>query len=86
MDGDFRGATAGRTERTARMGAAETGAATWSGRAPCAAPPAVGGAGHSLPAHDVRALTRGGTQAVLMLDGTAYSLRITRAGKLILTK
>jgi hemin uptake protein HemP len=29
---------------------------------------------------------RNGTQAVLMLDGIAYSLRITRAGKLILTK
>ncbi|WP_233488853.1 hemin uptake protein HemP [Rhodovulum sp. 12E13] len=39
-----------------------------------------------MPAHDVRQLMRNGTQAVLMLDGTAYSLRITRAGKLILTK
>ncbi|MEE4121137.1 MAG: hemin uptake protein HemP [Paracoccaceae bacterium] len=39
-----------------------------------------------MPGHDVRHLMRGGTQAVLMLDGVAYSLRITRAGKLILTK
>jgi hemin uptake protein HemP len=39
-----------------------------------------------MPAHDVRALMTGGTQAQLLLDGVAYTLRITRAGKLILTK
>lgn len=97
MDGDFRGAPArrdDRTERSARRG----GPGWYDGRggarrtpdepsAPhAAAPPPVGGAARALPAHDVRQLMRGGTQAVLMLDGVAYSLRITRAGKLILTK
>lgn len=38
------------------------------------------------PAHDARVLTGGGASAVIVLDGTAYVLRITRAGKLILTK
>lgn len=38
------------------------------------------------PEHDARALTDGGTEARITLDGTAYVLRITRAGKLILTK
>ncbi|MEL6207390.1 MAG: hemin uptake protein HemP [Pseudomonadota bacterium] len=39
-----------------------------------------------MPAHDVRALMEGGTTALMVLDGVAYTLRITRAGKLILTK
>ena len=39
-----------------------------------------------LPLHDARNLTQGGIQAVIELDGTSYFLRITRAGKLILTK
>ncbi|MEX0301420.1 MAG: hemin uptake protein HemP, partial [Leisingera sp.] len=30
--------------------------------------------------------TRGGVQARILLNGQIYSLRITRAGKLILTK
>jgi hemin uptake protein HemP len=34
----------------------------------------------------VRNLTRSGDQAHLVLDGQIYTLRITRAGKLILTK
>ena len=38
------------------------------------------------PAHDARALTEGGTQARIVLDGQVYTLRITRQGKLILTK
>lgn len=38
------------------------------------------------PSHDVRDLTQGGGEARLLLDGTAYLLRITRQGKLILTK
>lgn len=42
--------------------------------------------GESLPRHDVRALMRGGNRAEMVLDGTVYTLRITRAGKLILTK
>ena len=38
------------------------------------------------PVHDVYTLTRGGTLAQICLDGKTYQLRITRAGKLILTK
>lgn len=42
-----------------------------------------------LPAEkivDARALTEGGSTAQITLDGKVYTLRITRAGKLILTK
>lgn len=39
-----------------------------------------------FPLHDARVLTRGGVQARIVLDGQVYALRITRAGKLILTK
>ncbi|WP_187430788.1 hypothetical protein ROLI_020090 [Roseobacter fucihabitans] len=39
-----------------------------------------------LPAYDVRHIVQGGDQARLILDGQTYLLRITRAGKLILTK
>ena len=39
-----------------------------------------------FPLHDARVLTRGGVQARILLDGQVYALRITRAGKLILTK
>lgn len=38
------------------------------------------------PEHDARGLTCGGAEARIVLDGTAYVLRITRLGKLILTK
>ncbi|MFO7854152.1 MAG: hemin uptake protein HemP [Paracoccaceae bacterium] len=38
------------------------------------------------PEHDARSLTRGGLEARIVLDGVAYVLRITRQGKLILTK
>lgn len=38
------------------------------------------------PLHDARVLTQGGVQARIELDGQVYALRITRAGKLILTK
>ncbi len=41
---------------------------------------------NDLPLHSARALTQGGTQAQIELDGKVYDLRITRAGKLILTK
>ncbi|WP_374641722.1 hemin uptake protein HemP [Tabrizicola sp.] len=40
----------------------------------------------ATPAHDARALTEGGSLARIVLDGQVYSLRITKAGKLILTK
>lgn len=49
--------------------------------APQAAPDPV-----APPVHDARDLTDGAQTACIMLDGMAYTLRITRAGKLILTK
>lgn len=39
-----------------------------------------------LPQHDAADLTRGGNQALIILNDQVYQLRITRAGKLILTK
>lgn len=36
--------------------------------------------------HDARDLVREGATARILLDGEAYTLRITRSGKLILTK
>jgi hemin uptake protein HemP len=39
-----------------------------------------------VPQHDALRLTEGGTQAQIVLNGQIYCLRITRAGKLILTK
>ena len=38
------------------------------------------------PLHDARLLTEGGNEAEIRLDGVRYVLRITRQGKLILTK
>jgi hemin uptake protein HemP len=38
------------------------------------------------PTHDARELTAGGAEAEIRLDGVRYVLRITRQGKLILTK
>jgi hemin uptake protein HemP len=38
------------------------------------------------PCHDARRLTGAQGTATILLDGQAYVLRITRAGKLILTK
>jgi len=40
----------------------------------------------SLPVHDAQVLTGGGSTANILLNGQIYTLRITRAGKLILTK
>lgn len=39
-----------------------------------------------VPVHDATALTDGGNQALIALGDQLYNLRITRAGKLILTK
>ncbi len=39
-----------------------------------------------LPLHDATELTEGGDQANIRLSEKIYTLRITRAGKLILTK
>jgi hemin uptake protein HemP len=40
----------------------------------------------SLPVYDARRLTDGAGTAMIVLDDKTYTLRITRAGKLILTK
>ncbi|WP_415919286.1 hemin uptake protein HemP [Tateyamaria sp. SN6-1] len=39
-----------------------------------------------IDTYDARDLIKDGTQASIILDGQVYFLRITRAGKLILTK
>jgi len=39
-----------------------------------------------LPTYDAKDLTRDGVQAQILLGNQTYFLRITRAGKLILTK
>ena len=39
-----------------------------------------------FPTHAAEDLTQGGDQAHIVLGGQTYTLRITRAGKLILTK
>lgn len=44
------------------------------------------GEGAAMPVHDARVLTGGGQLAGIVLDDQLYTLRITRAGKLILTK
>lgn len=40
----------------------------------------------SLPLHDAQDLTEGGQQAQILLHDQIYTLRITRQGKLLLTK
>lgn len=40
----------------------------------------------AIPLHDATELTSGGVEARIMLHGQVYTLRITRQGKLILTK
>ena len=39
-----------------------------------------------LPVYDAEALTQGEGRALIVLNGQTYVLRITRQGKLILTK
>lgn len=41
---------------------------------------------HEVPVHDARSLTGADGLAQIVLDEQVYSLRITRAGRLILTK
>lgn len=43
-------------------------------------------AADATPCHDALSLTDGGNLARIVLNDQVYSLRITRAGKLILTK
>jgi hemin uptake protein HemP len=40
----------------------------------------------AVPLHDATQLTQGGREARILLNGMVYCLRITRQGKLILTK
>ena len=40
----------------------------------------------TLPTYEAKALTEGGDLAQIVLDDQTYILRVTRAGKLILTK
>ena len=40
----------------------------------------------ALPVYEATDLTKGGDLAKIKLEGQLYTLRITRAGKLILTK
>lgn len=49
-------------------------------------PLAVADSAPQVPCFDARELTGQGTTAHLSLDGVLYVLRITRQGKLILTK
>ncbi|WP_300548730.1 hemin uptake protein HemP [Roseovarius sp.] len=39
-----------------------------------------------IPSYDAETLTEGGAMAQIVLNEQTYNLRITRAGKLILTK
>lgn len=49
-------------------------------------PAATTAAATALPVHSALALTDGGNLANIVLEGQTYTLRITRQGKLILTK
>jgi hemin uptake protein HemP len=48
--------------------------------------PSTGAMSEAIPTHDALHLTKGGAQARIVLAEQIYTLRITRAGKLILTK
>jgi hemin uptake protein HemP len=48
--------------------------------------PMPGSGTSQIDTYDARDLIRSGQQACILLDGQVYYLRITRAGKLILTK
>lgn len=48
--------------------------------------PTTDAAPRPLPRYDARDLIKDGEQANIILDDQVYVLRITRAGKLILTK
>lgn len=48
--------------------------------------PAGPGSLPGRPQHDATMLTNGGALADILLNDQVYTLRITRAGKLILTK
>ncbi|PJI84412.1 hemin uptake protein hemP [Yoonia maricola] len=50
------------------------------------APPVAASVLQNFPSYDARELIKDGDQAHIILDDQVYVLRITRAGKLILTK
>ena len=78
---------AGAAPARARPGAGPDRGAGPSGAAPR---PGAGliaaGLTDDAPLHEARGLTSGGSLARIRLDGQVYTLRITRQGKLILTK
>ncbi len=49
-------------------------------------PPHCAHASNDTASHDARNLIPNGVKAEIVLDDQTYTLRITRAGKLILTK
>jgi hemin uptake protein HemP len=49
-------------------------------------PPRSADQADGTPIYDARDLITNGIKAEIVLDGQTYTLRITRAGKLILTK
>lgn len=49
-------------------------------------PASTGSSPPQIDTYDARVLIKDGVQASIVLDGQVYFLRITRAGKLILTK
>lgn len=49
-------------------------------------PPTTTPPARSLPVYDARELSQGGDLSRIVLNDQSYTLRITRAGKLILTK
>lgn len=53
---------------------------------PAELPPRAMSTLDQVPLHDAEALTRGGSCAVIRLGDQLYTLRITKMGKLILTK
>lgn len=49
-------------------------------------PTTVGPQPSEVPSHDALEITEGGHIAQIVLDDKLYTLRVTKAGKLILTK
>ncbi len=54
--------------------------------APQAAPQPTAPQDAPIPVYAAQSLTEGGATAHILLEGQLYTLRITRGGKLILTK
>lgn len=54
--------------------------------APAIAPAPTASGKFDAPQFDARMMTAGGNTAEIMLDDNTYTLRITKSGRLILTK